>query len=443
MAASITRQDMDFVDQAIAMGEASHNELLAELGKITGLENPNSVVQLKEWFAKKGYEIESLNKKEAGEVLKDCPENLKPVLDLRNQLAKNSIKKYTAMKNAVCKDGRARGMFMFYGANRTGRFAGRIVQLQNLPQNHLSDLDVARSLVKTGHYDALGFLYEDVSDTLSQLIRTSFIPKQGKKFIVADFSSIEARILAWLAGEQWRIKAFAEGKDIYCQSAAKMFGVPVEKNGVNGHLRQKGKIAELALGYGGGVVALESMGALDMGLTEDELEPLVRAWRDANPMITNLWWEMDKAVRKSIKNWFTVEVGIVQIYRFDKYLFIRLPSGRKLAYVNPCIGLNRFNEEAINYDGINKDRKWSKLVTYGPKIVENIVQGIARDILLFAMKNLSKYRIVAHVHDEVIIEADEGDSVEDICSIMAKVPDWANGLLLKAEGYECMSYRKC
>lgn len=433
--------DMEFIDRAIAMGDKIRNENLEDLGKLTGVDNPNSVAQLSKWLHENHYDIKSLSKKDVSERLKTASEDLKPILELRQQLAKNSIKKYTAMKNAVCGDDRARGMFMFYGANRTGRFAGRIVQLHNLPQNHIPDLDIARALVRSGNYEALQLLYDDLPDTLSQLIRTSFIPLKGKKFIVADFSSIEARVLAWLAREKWRIKTFAEGNDIYCQSASRMFGVPVEKNGINGHLRQKGKIAELALGYGGGVVALENMGALQMGLTEVELQPLVKVWRLANLMITNLWWEIDRAVRETVKTGISRDVNDLRIFCMDRYLFIRLPSGRKLAYVNPGIDLNAFHTELITYQGI-KNRGWARLETYGPKLVENIVQGIARDILLFAMQNLRQYKIVAHVHDEIIIEAEPNDSVEEVCQIMGRSPIWAPGLKLKAEGYECSSYRK-
>lgn len=434
--------DPVLVDSAIQLDTQVKENLMERLSDITGLENPNSVLQMKGWLSKNGLEMESLGKKEVAKEIKTAPDELVEVLRLRQQLSKSSVKKYTAMKNAACKDDRERGMFRFYGANRTGRFAGRLVQLQNLPQNHLPDLAEARSLVRQGNVEALEMLYEDIPDTLSQLIRTAFVPQDNHKFIVADFSAIEARVLAWLAGEKWRMKVFEEGKDIYCSSASQMFGVPVEKHGINGQLRQKGKIAELALGYGGSVGALKAMGALEMGLKEDELQPLVDAWRNSNPMVTSLWWEVDKAVKNCIKERITTETRGIKFSYKSGFLFITLPSGRKLAYVKPRIGENMFGGESVTYEGVGSTKKWERLESYGPKFVENIIQAISRDILVYAMKNLRFFKIVAHVHDEIIIEADKGVSLEFICEIMGRTPPWAKGLLLRADGYECEFYKK-
>ena len=397
---------------------------------------------MKEWLSKNGLEMESLGKKEVVNKIKTAPDNIREVLLLRQQLSKSSVKKYTAMKNAACTDNRERGMFRFYGANRTGRFAGRLVQLQNLPQNYLPDLAEARGLVKQGNMKALEMLYEDIPNTLSQLIRTAFVPQDNHKFIVADFSAIEARVLAWLAGEKWRMKVFEDGKDIYCSSASQMFGVPVEKHGINGHLRQKGKIAELALGYGGSVGALKAMGALDMGLKEEELQPLVDAWRTSNPMVTALWWEVDRTVKDCIKERITTETRDIKFSYKSGFLFITLPSGRKLAYVKPRIGENMFGGESVTYEGVGSTKKWERLESYGPKFVENIIQAISRDILVYAIKNLRFCRIVAHVHDEIIIEAGKDVSLESICEIMGRTPPWAKGLLLRADGYECEFYKK-
>lgn len=431
-----------FVESAIKLDQEVKTHLMSELKHITGLENPNSVLQMRSWLKKHGLEMESLGKKEVAKELKTVGKELAEVLRLRQQLAKSSVKKYTAMKNAACMDYRERGMFRFYGANRTGRFAGRLVQLQNLPQNHLPDLAEARSLVKQGNVEALEMLYEDIPDTLSQLIRTSFIPRTGFKFIVADFSAIEARVLAWLAGEKWRMRVFAEGKDIYCSSASQMFGVPVEKHGVNGHLRQKGKIAELALGYGGSVGALKAMGALDMGLTEDELQPLVDAWRKSNPMVTTLWWDVDRAVKQCVHEHVSVRThNIVFTYK-SGFLIIELPSKRCLYYVKPRVEENKYGGESVTYEGVGSTKKWERLESYGPKFVENITQAIARDILLYAMQTLKEYRIVAHVHDEAIIETDKSVSVQSVCELMGRTPPWAEGLLLRAEGYECEFYKK-
>lgn len=434
--------DSLFVESAIKLDLEVKTHLMSELKRITGLENPNSVLQMRSWLKEHGLEMESLGKKEVAKELKTVGKELAEVLRLRQQLAKSSVKKYTAMKNAACMDYRERGMFRFYGANRTGRFAGRLVQLQNLPQNHLPDLAEARSLVKQGNVEALEMLYEDIPDTLSQLIRTSFIPRTGFKFIVADFSAIEARVLAWLAGEKWRMRVFAEGKDIYCSSASQMFGVPVEKHGVNGHLRQKGKIAELALGYGGSVGALKAMGALDMGLTEDELQPLVDAWRSSNPMGTTLWWDVDRAVKQCVHEHASVRThNIVFTYK-SGFLIIKLPSKRCLYYVKPRVEENKYGGESVTYEGVGTTKKWERLESYGPKFVENITQAIARDILLYAMQTLKEYRIVAHVHDEAIIETDKSVSVQSVCELMGRTPPWAEGLLLRADGYECEFYKK-
>ena len=431
-----------FVESAIKLDQEVKTHLVDELKHVTGLENPNSVLQMRSWLKEHGLEMESLGKKEVAKELKTVGKELAEVLQLRQQLAKSSVKKYTAMKNAACMDYRERGMFRFYGANRTGRFAGRLVQLQNLPQNHLPDLAEARSLVKQGNVEALEMLYEDIPDTLSQLIRTAFIPRTGFKFIVADFSAIEARVLAWLAGEKWRMQVFAEGKDIYCSSASQMFSVPVEKHGVNGHLRQKGKIAELALGYGGSVGALKAMGALDMGLTEEELQPLVDAWRSSNPMVTTLWWDVDRAVKQCVHEHVSVRThNIVFTYK-SGFLIIELPSKRCLYYVKPRVEENKYGGESVTYEGVGSTKKWERLESYGPKFVENITQAIARDILLYAMQTLKEYRIVAHVHDEAIIETDKSVSVQSVCELMGRTPPWAEGLVLRADGYECEFYKK-
>lgn len=434
--------DMPFVKQAIAIDEDSSEKLRSIMQDITNLENPNSVQQMKGWLNDNGIEMDSLGKKAVSEMIENVTEPYKTVLELRQKLAKSSIRKYTAMENAICSDKRARGMFQFYGANRTGRFSGRLIQLQNLPQNHMRDLGEARGLVSSGNIDALDLLYEDIPDTLSQLIRTSFIPSQGKKFIVADFSAIEARVIAWLANEKWRIDVFAGGGDIYCASASQMFNIPVEKNGINGHLRQKGKIAELALGYGGSIGALKSMGALDMGLEEEELQPLVNAWRESNPNITKFWWDVDRAAKTCVKERKPTQThGIKFIYQ-SGMLFIVLPSGRKLAYVKPSMGENKFGGEAVTYEGVGGTKKWERIESYGPKFVENIVQAISRDILCHAMDTLKGYYIVAHVHDEIIIEAKMDASLTKICDEMSKTPSWAKGLLLDADGFECMFYQK-
>ena len=434
--------DRTLVRKAIAMDGVSGHELSDAMKSLTALENPNSVSQMKAWLAANGLHTDTLGKKTVTELLKTAPERLREVLLLRQQLAKSSVKKYQAMENAVCSDGRARGMFQFYGANRTGRWAGRLIQMQNLPQNHLSDLSQARALVRTGNREAVKLLYEDIPDTLSQLIRTAFVAPEGKKFIVADFSAIEARVIAWMAGETWRQQVFADGKDIYCASASQMFGVPVEKHGINGHLRQKGKIAELALGYGGAVGALKAMGALDMGLSEEELPPLVQAWRNANPNIVNLWWAVDSAATEAVQRRTSAKThGIRFTYR-SGMLLITLPSGRNLTYIKPKIGTNSFGSPCVTYEGIGGTKKWERLESYGPKFVENIVQATARDILCYAMKTLRHTDIVMHIHDEIVIEADPQMSLQAVCGQMGKTPPWAPGLLLRADGYETQFYRK-
>ena len=436
------RVDMPLVEQAIAIDELSRKRLTAAMKDITDLDNPNSVVQMKSWLSDNGLETETLGKKAVATLIEETGGEVSEALSLRQQLAKSSVKKYQAMQNAACRDNRCRGMFQFYGANRTGRFAGRLVQLQNLPQNHMEDLADARALVRNGDFDALDMLYEDIPDTLSQLIRTAFIPADGQKFYVADFSAIEARVIAWFAGEDWRTQVFQDGGDIYCASASQMFKVPVEKHGVNGHLRQKGKIAELALGYGGSVGALKAMGALDMGLAEEELQPLVNAWRQSNPHIVRFWWDVDTAVKKVIKQRKAQTVKGVKFFYQSGMLFITLPSGRTLAYVKPRIGENRFGGESVTYEGVGGTKKWERIESYGPKFVENIVQATSRDILMYAMKTLRCCSIVAHVHDELIIEANPRMSLEVLCEQMARVPPWAKGLILRADGYTCDFYRK-
>jgi len=434
--------DMQLADKAISLDAEAKEELTAEMKRLTGVENPNSVYQLLDWLETQGYKSDSLGKTQVQELIKTAKEPVKSVLQMRLQLSKSSVKKYTAMKNTACSDNRARGMFSFYGASRTGRWAGRNVQLQNLPQNHLPDLSEARELVKYGSFEDIQMLYDDVPDTLSQLIRTAFIPRQGMKFIVADFSAIEARVIAWLAGEEWRMKAFANGEDIYCASASKMFGVPVVKHGENGHLRQKGKISELACGFGGSVGAMKAMGADSLGLSDTELKQIVTDWREASPHITELWWAVDRAVKKAVKEKTATKThGLLFSYEAG-FLFIRLPSGRRLAYAKPYIGKNKFGGESVTYMGINAQKKWDRLESYGPKFVENCVQGIARDLLMYSMQTLSQYFIVGHIHDEMIIECPKDTKLDEICQQMARTPDWAKGLLLRADGYECSFYKK-
>ena len=433
--------DMTLVEQAIVIDVKTKQSLRSRMQETTGLENPNSVTQVKDWLSGKGVETDSLDKKTVKELLPDADENVADVLSCRQQLAKASVSKYKAMEKAVCADGRARGMFAFYGANRTGRWAGRIIQLQNLPQNHMDDLAEARSLVRDGNFEGLELMYDNIPNVLSELIRTAFVPKPGYKYIVSDFSAIEARVLSFLAGEQWRIDVFREGKDIYCSSASRMFGVPVEKHGVNSHLRQKGKIAELALGYGGSVGALKAMGAIEMGLSEEELQPLVTSWREANPHVTRFWWDVDAAVKKAVMYKTSVESHGFRFYYQSGMLFIDLPSDRRLAYVKPKIGVNRFGSESVTYEGINLG-KWTRLETYGPKVTENLVQAVSRDILAYAMKTLRHCFIVGSVHDELIIECSPGVSLQAVCDQMGRTPPWIPGLLLRADGYECQFYKK-
>ena len=434
--------DMDVVENAIAFDEKSKSALMLQMQNLTGIDNPNSVAQMKEWLSDNGIEAESLGKKDVKNMIPETNGDIKEALTLRLQLAKSSVKKYQAMQNAVCKDGRAHGMFQFYGANRSGRWAGRLIQLQNLPQNHMNDLAEARAIVRIGDYDTLQLLYDDIPDTLSQLIRTAFIARDGYKFIVSDFSAIEARVLAFLAGETWRSKVFAEGKDIYCASASQMFGVPVEKHGINGHLRQKGKIAELALGYGGSVGALKSMGALEMGLSEEELQPLVSSWRSSNPMITAFWWDIDRAVKTTISQRIQSEVRGIKFFYKSGMLFIKLPSGRLLSYVKPRIGENQFGGESVTYEGVGSTKKWERIESYGPKFVENIVQAVSRDILCNAMKTLRHCFIVGHVHDELIIECDPRVDLKTVCEQMGRSPEWMPDILLRADGYETQFYKK-
>ena len=434
--------DMVLVEQAIAIDERSREELSAKMQQLTALENPNSVQQMKEWLTKHGLEVDSLDKKAVKELLKTAPPELAEVLELRRQLAKSSVKKYQAMQNAVCADGRARGMFQFYGANRSGRWAGRLIQLQNLPQNHMTHLEDARRLVRAGDYALLSALYDSVPEVLSELIRTAFVPRDGYKFIVSDFSAIEARVLSFLASESWRLKVFAENGDIYCASASAMFHVPVEKHGQNSHLRQKGKIAELALGYGGSVGALKSMGALEMGLAEEELQPLVDAWRTSNPNIVQLWWDVDNAVKTTVRQRLDTETHGIRFRYRSGMLFIILPSGRQLCYVKPKMGTNKFGGESVTYEGVGSTKKWERIESYGPKFTENVVQAISRDILMYAIRTLSHCFIVGHVHDELIIECGMDVSLDAICEQMGRTPPWIKGLNLRADGYETMFYKK-
>lgn len=433
--------DMCLVKNAISIDEKTKSLLLTELKERTGLSNPNSVIQMKEWLSQNGINTDVLDKKAVSTLISSSEEHISEALLCRQQLAKSSVKKYSAMENMICKDHRARGCFMFYGASRSGRWAGRGIQLQNLPQNHMPDLEEARNLVLDNNYTSLQLLYDNIPQVLSELIRTAFIPKKGYKFIVSDFSAIEARVLSFIANEQWRIDVFKKGKDIYCESASQMFGVPVVKNGINGHLRQKGKIAELALGYGGSVGALKAMGALDMGLNEEELQPLVDAWRQTNPHITQLWWDIDTAVKRVVMYKTSTVTHGFKIYYMKGMLFIDLPSGRRLCYVKPHMGVNQFGSDSVTYEGINTS-KWTRLESYGPKFVENIVQAISRDILAYAIKDLSDCYICGHVHDELIIECKDDISVESICDRMGHTPPWISGLQLRADGYKCNFYMK-
>jgi len=443
--------DQELAAKAIKIDGIIHQELEKAMTEITEIDNPNSPAQIKVWLAKYGVEPEDLGKKSVAALEKEFSGNdIGDVMRLRQMLAKTSTKKYERMMSAVCSDGRIRGMFQFYGANRTGRFSSRLVQLHNLPQNKIPEIGVVRDLVLKEDVDSIKILYENVPMVLSQLIRTAFIPAKGGKFVVADYAAIEARVLAWYAGEEWRMKAFANNEDIYCSSASRMFGVPVVKNGINGDLRKKGKIAELALGYGGGAGALIAMGALDegSGLKEDDLDPLVKTWRNANPKITRFWRQVGDTILevvktgKSLKQPYSVTVGRLTFTYRGSMLFIKLPSGRCLSYVKPKVVINKFGSESISYEGIGDQKKWTRLESYGPKFVENIVQATARDLLCYAMRNLKDYRIVMHVHDEVIIEDFDGVSHAFIEKEMAKIPEWASGLILRADGYECPFYQK-
>ena len=434
--------DQEMVRQALRIDELSRYDLTARMQKKTGVENPNSVIQMKEYLSGSGLEVDSLGKKDVAAMIKTAPEDLAEVLELRLQLAKSSVRKYQAMQNAVCADGRCHGMFQFLGANRSGRWAGRLIQLQNLPQNHLADLEQARAIVKAGDYEMLDALYDSVPGVLSELIRTAFIPRPGYKFIVSDFSAIEARVLSYLAGEEWRTEVFRKGRDIYCESASRMFGCVVEKHGQNSHLRQRGKVAELALGYGGGVGALKAMGAIEMGVPEDELQPLVDMWRSSNQHITQYWWAVDAAVKDAIKLRKETRVGDITFVMRNGMLFITLPSGRRLAYVKPRIGENRFGGESVTYMGIDATKHWSRIESYGPKFVENIVQAVSRDILAHAMRTLSYCQIVGHVHDELIIECSPEVSLDATCEQMGRTPPWLPGIELRADGYQCQFYQK-
>lgn len=437
--------DKKLVEQAVA-GHSLHKEIVTKRAyELTGLENPNSVAQIKGWLSEKGLEIDSLSKQAVSELIQESDGEVEELLKLRLLMAKTSVKKYEAIERSVCSDGRVHGLLQFYGANRTGRWAGRLVQVQNLPQNHIVDLELARNLVKQGRFEDVELLYDSTPKVLSELIRTAFIPKPGYRFLVADFSAIEARVLAWLSGEQWRLDVFSSHGKIYEASASAMFHVPVEEIGKGSPLRQKGKIAELALGYGGSVGALTSMGALNMGLEEEELAPLVSSWRSANPHITQFWWDVDAVAIKAVTEKKQTRVGKIIFEYKSGILFVALPSGRKLSYVKPRMALNKFDRNGLTYEGITENGKWGRIETYGPKLVENIVQGTARDLLAEAMLRLKKqgYDIVMHIHDEAVLEVPEGvSSVEEVCAIMAEQPEWAKGLPLRADGYECAFYKK-
>lgn len=437
--------DMELAHRAVQCDNQYREFYLRQAREITGLENPNSVLQLRDWLWERGVELDSLSKNAVQDLLPDTDGDVRKVLSLRQELAKSSVKKYTAMENLVCRDSRGRGLIQFYGASRTGRYAGKLLQVQNLPQNHLPNLETARALVQSGNFDALEMLYDSVPNVLSELIRTAIVPKKGCRFIVSDFSAIEARVLSWFAGEQWRLDTFTQGGDIYCASASQMFGVPVEKHGINGELRQKGKQAELACGYGGSVGAMKSMGAVRMGVKEEELQPLVDAWRQANPRIVQFWWEVDRAAKTCVKQHVPTQAGRLRFEYQSGILFIQLPSGRRLAYAKPRMGENRFGGEAITYEGVGTGRKWERLETYGAKCVENIVQGTARDLLALALLRLEQagYPVVMHCHDEAICEVPIGQgSVEEVNRIMAVSPEWAEGLPLKADGFETEFYKK-
>ena len=437
--------DSELAEQAVKLNSIQTAVAVEQAYMITGLENPNSVTQLKQWLKEKGVEIESLSKKSVKSLADETDGDVSEMLKLRLLMAKTSVKKYEAVIRSVCSDNRVHGMMRFCGANRTGRWSGNILQPQNLPQNHLPDLTLARDIVKDGDFEMLDMMFGNVPNVLSELIRTVLIPKPNHRFIVADFSAIEARVLAWIAGEQWRIDTFKNGGDIYCASASKMFKVPVEKHGVNGELRQKGKISELACGYGGSVGALKNMGAVEMGVQENELQGLINDWRNANPHIVRFWYEVGNAAMKAIKEKTTVPLGKL-VFAYERWiLFIRLPSGRRLSYIKPRIGTNRFGGDSITYMGINSAKKWDRLETFGGKLTENIVQGTARDLLANALINAANagYDTVFHVHDEIICEVPNGyGSVDELCKLMCIKPEWADGLPLNADGFECEYYKK-
>ena len=437
--------DSELAEQAVKLNSIQTAVAVEQAYMITGLENPNSVTQLKQWLKENGVEIESLSKKAVKSLADETDGDVSKMLKLRLLMAKTSVKKYEAVIRSVCSDNRVHGMMRFCGANRTGRWSGNILQPQNLPQNHLPDLTLARDIVKDGDFEMLDMMFGNVPNVLSELIRTVLIPKPNHRFIVADFSAIEARVLAWIAGEQWRIDTFKNGGDIYCASASKMFKVPVEKHGVNGELRQKGKISELACGYGGSVGALKNMGAVEMGVQENELQGLINDWRNANPHIVRFWYEVGNAAMKAIKEKTTVPLGKL-VFAYERgILFIRLPSGRRLSYIKPRIGTNRFGGDSITYMGINSAKKWDRLETFGGKLTENIVQGTARDLLANALINAANagYDTVFHVHDEIICEVPNGyGSVDELCKLMCIKPEWADGLPLNADGFECEYYKK-
>ncbi len=437
--------DLHLARNAIECDTAYRDIAISESKRISGLENPNSVAQIKEWLSDQGHEVESLSKKAVQEMIQETEGSVERFLELRTKLSKTSIKKYEAIKRSVCKDKRVRGLLQFYGANRTGRWAGRLVQVQNLPQNHLKDLELARKLLREDRFEDLELLFDSVPNLLSELIRTAFIPKAGCSFIVADFSAIEARVIAWLAGETWRMNVFSSHGKIYEASASQMFKVPIEEVTKGSQLRQKGKISELALGYGGSVGALKSMGALEMGLQEEELQPLVNTWRNANPNITRLWWEIDRAAIQVVKEKGMQQVGKIKIQCKSGILFITLPSGRNLCYIKPRLEENKFGREGITYEGVAENKRWGRIETYGPKLVENIVQGIARDLLADALINVDRagYDIVMHVHDEIVVEAvGSEENLKEVCRLMAVAPSWAKGLPLRADGFSCDFYKK-
>lgn len=437
--------DLDLASNAVECDTQYKEFATAKAYELTGLANPNSVSQVKGWLEERGLEVGSLDKKSIKGLLPDAEGEVLEVLKLRLLMAKTSIKKYEAIERSVCSDGRVHGLLQFYGANRTGRWAGRLVQVQNLPQNHLPDLSLARDLIKQGRYEDVELFFDSTPGVLSEIIRTAFVPKPGSRFVVADFSAIEARVLAWFSGEKWRLDVFGSHGKIYEASASAMFGVPMEEITKGSPLRQKGKISELALGYGGSVGALTAMGALDMGLTEKELPVLVNQWRSANPHITRFWWDIDTAAIKAVQEKCETVVGRVRFAYKSGILFITLPSGRKLSYIKPRLEINKFGREGLSYEGVGESKKWMRIETYGPKLVENVVQATSRDLLAQAMLRLrdNGFDIVMHCHDEVVLEVPEGhSSFEEACRIMAIAPSWAEGLPLRADGYECEFYKK-